>query len=269
MIRRRMASAALLGAAAAAITAGVAQFSLVLSLAVLAAGATAGLALALHLVSRRIETATERIEARLTLDQLQRGENGWRLTTAYAGTPDLIWTVVEELLARRPKVVVELGAGVSTLVLGRIIRAQRLDCRIVSIEHDPDYAARVRAELRAEGLQDVAEVFDAPLQPVSTDGYDGPWYRLDAWIDAIEAIDVLLVDGPPKRFHPAIRSAAVPILADRLAPGALVVLDDARRKPERRALAAWGRLLSGSTTEYRDIGRGVGLLRCGAAPARG
>lgn len=180
----------------------------------------------------------------------------------FPATPDLLWIVVEELIQRQAKACVELGAGVSTLVLARVIRAQKLDCKLTAVEHDATYAARIREQVFSEGLEHIVTVIDAPLQPVAVEGYEGPWYSREVWVENLGRIDILLVDGPPKSYHPAIRSAAVPVLASRLAPGALIVLDDARRKPERRALTAWTNMLPGSATEYRDTGHGIGLVRC-------
>jgi hypothetical protein len=50
-----------------------------------------------------------------------------------------------------------------------------------------------------------------------------------------------LVDGPPGYGEgmAASRYPALPALRGKLAPGALVVLDDAEREPEQRILAQW------------------------------
>lgn len=269
MFRRPAVTAALAAAAVSALLLGAtAQISAAAAIAALGAMAAAGIVLTAHLVSLRIENATARIEARLTLDQLQNGDNNWRLVTDYSATPDLILIVVEELLHRQPKVCVELGAGVSTLVLARIIRGQNLGCKLISIEHDAAYAAKLREEVLSEGLETVVTIIEAPLEPVAVDGYRGPWYSRAGWVDDLGPIEILLVDGPPKICHPEIRFAAIPLLAPRLAPGALIVLDDARRKPERRALAAWKNMLPGSSAEYRDSGHGIGLLRCAGRPRK-
>ncbi|MCW3064342.1 MAG: Methyltransferase domain, partial [Solirubrobacterales bacterium] len=56
-------------------------------------------------------------------------------------------------------------------------------------------------------------------------------------------IDLLLVDGPPA-FEPEIalsRYPALPVLAERLAPDATVVLDDIDRPGELAILETWER----------------------------
>ena len=62
------------------------------------------------------------------------------------------------------------------------------------------------------------------------------WYSGDALAAALpDRIDLLLVDGPPDLFGPGVRWPAVPLLRDRLGPGAAVLMDDGDRPAERRA----------------------------------
>jgi predicted O-methyltransferase YrrM len=146
--------------------------------------------------------------------------------------------VCAEVRARTRPVVVECGSGFSTLKLARLL--QEHEGSLLSLEHDPLWATRVRRNLDAAGLAATAHVALAPLQPHPL-GRDGlHWYALPA---LPARIDVLLVDGPPA-FEPEIELArypALPALIDRLAPGAVVVLDDIDRSGERRILEDWER----------------------------
>ena len=53
------------------------------------------------------------------------------------------------------------------------------------------------------------------------------------------AIDVLIIDGPPGIPNANTRYPAIPLLYDRLQPGALIVVDDTIRADERKAMASW------------------------------
>lgn len=131
-----------------------------------------------------------------------------------------------------PAQVVECGSGVSTIVLARLLQ-QRRTGRLTALEHDEGWAGTVERSLAAEGLGDVASVILAPLE-------DG-WYA-QAGVDALPAaVDLLIVDGPPadtaalaEARHPALGR-----LSGRLAPGALVVLDDIGRGGEQEVLRRW------------------------------
>ena len=50
---------------------------------------------------------------------------------------------------------------------------------------------------------------------------------------------MLLVDGPVGALGPQARYPALPLLRERLLPGAVVLLDDADRPEEQEVLARW------------------------------
>jgi predicted O-methyltransferase YrrM len=124
-------------------------------------------------------------------------------------------------------------------VLARLLHTR--GGRLVSLEHDETWATRVRGELAAAGHAGIAQVALAPLEPhpLARDGL--PWYAQRALSSLPRRIDLLLVDGPPA-FDPEIelsRYPALPVLAERLARDATVVLDDIDRRGELRILEAW------------------------------
>ena len=152
--------------------------------------------------------------------------------------PAALVTIANEIVFGERRQVVELGAGVSTVVLARLMRER--GGRLTSVEHDPDWARVVRSQLELEGLEVSAHLVEAPLEPSLGDG--APWYGRAALTELpAEGIDLLLVDGPPGYPEEMERSRypALPQLADRLTPGALIVLDDASREGERNVIARW------------------------------
>lgn len=156
---------------------------------------------------------------------------GWALTPASLLG---IWDVVEQ---ERPATIVECGSGSSTVWLCYAARAVG-GVRVVSLEHKGSYARRTEALLAEHGLQDLADVRHARMQEVEVEGELRHWYD-PSCLEDLDAIDMLLVDGPPKNSGPLARFPAVPILADRLAPGALIVVDDATRPDEQEAMRRW------------------------------
>jgi predicted O-methyltransferase YrrM len=138
--------------------------------------------------------------------------------------------------------IVELGSGVSTVVLARLER--EFGGRVFAVEHSPGWAGWVRRVLARDGLEDAATVIEAPLSPNPLSLEGAPWYDEDALAPLPqEGIDLLLVDGPPGYGEGMSRSRypALPALAHRLGPGALIVLDDADREGEGEILDAWER----------------------------
>jgi hypothetical protein len=167
--------------------------------------------------------------------------------------PAAIQLLVAEIERGRASVV-ELGAGPSTVVLARA--TQRRGGRLVSVDHDPDWAAEIRELLRREQLDDAAEVVDAPLRelppalrPAGGEGFEPPttWYDVDAVRAAcVEPIELLVVDGPPAGHAPRelIRAPALGALADLLARDCTIVLDDVGRPAERHTAERWRAALS-------------------------
>ena len=149
--------------------------------------------------------------------------------------------ICAELACRDRPSVLECGSGFSTLKLAELTRDR--GGRLVSLEHDELWATRVRSNLAAAGLAETARVTLAPLQrhPLARDGL--LWYAEQALRFLPRRIDLLLVDGPPA-FEPETdlsRYPALPALAERLAPDAIVVLDDIDRRGELQVLEAWER----------------------------
>jgi len=182
----------------------------------------------------------------------------------WALDPTGLLGVLHLIERHRPRLVVELGSGTSTVWIAYAL--ERLGGRIVSLDHDPQYADKTRAMLEAHGLTAVAEVRDAPLRPISVRGDDYSWYSVDAVSD-LDGIDLLLVDGPPAAIGPMARFPALDALRDRFAATAMVVLDDVSRDDEQETMRRWAQE-QGAVAEPTLIGQ-HGLLVFGRPTAPG
>lgn len=180
----------------------------------------------------------------------------------WAASPDVVAVLVEDLLARRPSLVVECGSGVSTLWLSLIITRYDLPTRIVSLDHDPHFAEQTRQTLRQHGVAAAAEVRVAPLLPSTLPGHPTPWYDPAATTD-LSDIGLLFVDGPPDTTGPLARLPAVPVLRDRLAPQCTIVLDDVVRASEQEVAARWRVLLPDFTLEQLPLQKVAARFRRG------
>jgi predicted O-methyltransferase YrrM len=143
----------------------------------------------------------------------------------------LLNLVVDHILANKPKLVVEFGAGASTFVIARALQRAG-GGRLISFEQHADFVESTRAWLAEHGLE--ADMRAAALRP-SPGGWPGLWYDQGELPDGI---DLMLVDGPPWSIHPMTRGAAE-TLFDKIAPGGTVMLDDAARPGERLVARRW------------------------------
>lgn len=155
-------------------------------------------------------------------------------------TPDAAAILAREIAIRRPNTIVELGSGVSTLMMGRILQ-QMGTGHLISLDHDPDWAAETRRHIVASGLQDYVEVIDAPLTRQHFDGKDFDWYRFPDQLRQLEQIDMLTVDGPPQTTDSAVlsRYPALPAFAAQLSRQAVIYIDDAKRTTEKEMVRQW------------------------------
>src|SRR5262245_57933148 len=81
----------------------------------------------------------------------------------WAASPDLLLYLTSVVVTRRPRVVVELGSGLSTMWLGYAMEKSGHSGRIVSLDHERGFAERTRSLLQGHGLAERAEVRYAPL----------------------------------------------------------------------------------------------------------
>lgn len=149
----------------------------------------------------------------------------WKADTGF------LHQIVDAVEDLRPKVVVELGAGASTLVAAKAL-ARHGGGQLISFDQHRDFVGATARWVADEGGS--ADVRWAPLTTDVSD-WPGRWYQLS---DLPQQIDLLIIDGPPWAIHPFVRGAAE-CLFDRLSPGGLVLLDDAARPGERIVARRW------------------------------
>ena len=156
--------------------------------------------------------------------------------------------VLEELTERRPRMVVECGSGVSTVMMALAIRAGAWDSRIVSLEHRADFKAATDELLVKHGVDHLVDVRLAPLVTGHLDGHDTPWYDASALEDLAD-VGLVLVDGPPTLTGPLARYPVVPLLRDRLAQECVIIADDLVRQSDLECARQWHELLPDFTFE--------------------
>ena len=135
--------------------------------------------------------ATLNLFARVKVDGLVPPMRGW------AASPDVLNVLVDELLSRRPRVVVECGSGVSTLWLALAITQYDIPCRVVSLDHDAEFLAATALTLERHGVADVVDLRLAPLTRTRLLGHDTVWYDEAAVADLTD-VGLVFVDGPPE-----------------------------------------------------------------------
>ena len=178
-------------------------------------------------------------------------------TRGWAASPDFLLLLAETILEIQPTHIVEASSGVTTLVSAYCLK--RLGSgHVTSLEHDPEYAAKTTSLLQRHNLTAFASVLHTPLIKHTIDGDSYQWY--DA--PNIDAIDLLVVDGPPAKTGPLARYPALPLFKDAIGSGATILVDDGARPPEEEMVKRWCAANPAITKEYFNFEKGAFRLRC-------
>jgi predicted O-methyltransferase YrrM len=139
------------------------------------------------------------------------------------------------------KHVVELGSGISTIFLGRLMKST--GGHVYSVENDGNWLAVMLDLVEREGLEEVISFVHSPLAEHETPWGPVSWYRTDSITSVLTpgSVDLLLVDGPVAgtKGSSHARYPALPVLSPYMKGDATIVLDDIHRRGEREICARW------------------------------
>ena len=172
-------------------------------------------------------------------------------TRNWAASPDVLLTLLEHAHSSKPSVILDLGSGMSTLVLAK----SAPNAKVISIDNSAEYAGKTKAMLAAHKISNV-EVRIAPLAPHAS-GVD--WYDLSQLND-VSNIDLLFIDGPPGSKNPMARHPALNECLSKLNPRAVIVIDDAGRDGERDLAEKFASALPSHRLEFFNHEKGTAVL---------
>ena len=178
----------------------------------------------------------------------------------------LLQILAQEVARIRPRMIVECGSGVSTLVMAKALHSCGLkDSRIIALEHEEVYQKRTKAWLSHEKVDEYAKVLLAPIGP-------GGWFLAEqaglwtsgAWSEAglgAARIDLLFVDGPPRPYS---REPAIQYFRPWLQLGAVVIVPDLNK--DRTMFARWRVAYPEMKASEWETDRGAGCLEVPETP---
>jgi predicted O-methyltransferase YrrM len=182
----------------------------------------------------------------------------WQTATQDSASADSLLTMYRLVRQRKSGNIVELGSGVSTLVLARAAQQNGVGI-VISVESDAAYMSAVKEVAIHVGLSAYIEFVHAEL--VSSPGSPGRvWYDMGKVLSQVPSVDLLVVDGPEASLHERVREPALDVFSDRLTPGAIVLLDDANRGGERKVLLRWREKYPRIVISRVDTERGLGVV---------
>ncbi|NVJ60604.1 MAG: class I SAM-dependent methyltransferase [Gammaproteobacteria bacterium] len=182
----------------------------------------------------------------------------------YAGSPDFLLWLHREIKRNKPQTIVEASSGVSSIVSGYTLEQLGNGGKVYSLENNSFYAQITRNNLSEHGLEKTVTIFDAPLVQHQINGESHKWYEF-AKAELPESIDLMVIDGPPRRTQPLARYPALPLLKERLSPNAVILVDDADRADERAMVKRWQSEFPTATVDRLPCEKGLVIIRLGGS----
>lgn len=173
--------------------------------------------------------------------------------TGSAMRPGALQMILNDIAVNRRTKIVELGGGLSTIYICRLLTQMSSDGvnrKIVCIEHDGEWVKILTNILRAnEVSDDLFEIMHCPL----TSGAGSPWYTENEFMKTVTDIELLLIDGPPayRKEIEMAREPALPYFFNKLSENASVYLDDIDRSGERKVAYKWCKKFNISISVHR------------------
>ncbi len=124
-------------------------------------------------------------------------------------SPVTLATLLNDIVLNSRLSVVELGSGLSTVYLARVL--QDRGGRLWSVDQDIGWCRVVKEMAERENVGSCLQMVAAPLATNTTRNYEGPWYDMSVLSQQCpsEGIDLLIVDGPASDLEaPLIRYPA-------------------------------------------------------------
>jgi predicted O-methyltransferase YrrM len=198
-----------------------------------------------------LRTLREKIDFRGPLPRMR----GWSIA------PDFALILYDHVRQHCPTHIVELGAGTSTIIDGYAVQHNGTG-HVTGIDHKKQFSKLTRGSLKRHKLKGVAEILTAPLTNITLDGETWHYYDPDK-LATLDPIDMLVVDGPSQQGAPQdmVRYPALPLLFDKLNPGALILVDDAIRSHEQAIIARWQAEFPVERVATFDTQKGTALLQ--------
>lgn len=158
------------------------------------------------------------------------------LTDAAAG-PHYYAHILNDIIINNKKSIVDIGSGISTILIARLLKINNISASIISIDHDKNWQNIVSSILKRDGVDQYVTFIDSPI--IKSNEYT--WYDKTKIVFPDDySIDTLLIDGPIGITAHLARFEAVPFLKKYLSRNCYTIyLHDTDRPDEKEIVRLW------------------------------
>lgn len=154
--------------------------------------------------------------------------------------------LMNDILINQRKSIIEFGSGISTFLIGRLIKLNGISAKLYSVESDEDWCKLLRKNVLSEKLDDVIEVICAPLEDIDMlRSHNLPWYSTIVLDEKLKGItfDMVLVDGP-NAYQVGLERSRFPAyfyMKDKLQTKFSLFIHDSNRLGEISIIEDWSK----------------------------
>ena len=143
--------------------------------------------------------------------------------------------MLNEIAINKRDFILEFGLGISTIMMARLAKENKLNLKIYSVEHDPNWVDIINKQLIYEGIESYVTIITAEL---SHNKSNIDWYNEIKINEIIKNIkfDLIIIDGPPA-YSESLQLSRFPVneyLEGKLNHTFCILIDDTNRVGEKK-----------------------------------
>jgi predicted O-methyltransferase YrrM len=172
--------------------------------------------------------------------------------------PDFVQIVNEIIRRNTIESILELGSGLSTILLSAFIKENGLKCDILSLENSEDWVRLIKNEVdkNINGYTNInIEVVYAPLKKYSN--LKDEYYTIES-IPKDKKYDLIVIDGPSKAVQ---RQYSFQMLNKFIKTKTIFIFDDGDLKPIPQSIKKWIKVNSDWEARYYQTVKGTWVIK--------
>lgn len=172
--------------------------------------------------------------------------------------------IVNDIIANNRSNILILGSSLATVLIGKMIKKNGLDTRLLSVEHNKGWTLILNEVIQNEGISDCVDLIYAPLKESNLAAKGSLWYDVKVLNDqtARKQFDMVIIGGPStsQKGCKCARYPALPYVFNKLRKQFGIYLSDANWSGEQSLFQQWEKengmefKVTGGTLAYYKTG---------------
>lgn len=212
----------------------------------------------IDMVLKRQHVDYYQIEALLDIYSTLKLDAPLPASRSWAISPDMSRILLQQISKIQPECIVECGSGLSTILMAAALKKNGKG-KLLALEHSLDEVQKNSSLLTEHHLEAFAEIVHAPLCSHDVNGETMLWYDT-SFLNKINVIDLLFIDGPPQRDSGCARYPTLHLLKRKISTQTTIILDDAGRQPEQSTVKRWKNEFKEFSSQYHLTEYGTHII---------